>query len=142
MVQETIRQHTHVESENIFDEDEEYEFLDAEVKFRQWKSTDRTEMIVQICKRSELLAIAAKQLTELVPHDFISRGQNEYIKQLKEDLPHNKALINMDFSMNYNCLIQSAVQSYHWSPKQATVHPTVIYYKDSDNLLQRKSLII
>lgn len=140
-VQQIIRQQIEVEFEDIFDEDEEFEFLEAEVKFRQWKSTDRTEMVVQICKRSELLAIAANQLTKLAPHDFISKSQNEYIKNLKENLPPNKAVINMDFSMNYNCLIQSAVQSYHWSPKQATVHPTVIYYKDSDNLLQRKSLI-
>lgn len=47
----------------------------------------------------------------------------------------------MDFSMNYNCLVQGAVQSYHWSPKQATVHPTIVYFKDTNNVLQHASPI-
>ena len=143
-VQEIIRKQITMpelpESEQ-FSSDDEYEYFEEMVKFRQWKSTDRTEMVAQLSPRAELLEIAARQISDLIPHDYISRSQRDYLKKLKEELPRNKVIVAMDFSMNYNCLIQGAVQSYHWSPKQATVHPTAIYYKDDDNVLGHKSII-
>ncbi|XP_034246667.1 uncharacterized protein LOC117648316 [Thrips palmi] len=125
-VQETIRRQIQVPEQLQF-EHEEFEFLEGTIKFRQWKSTDKTEMLVQICKRSELIELAAKKLNDLIPHSFIAYSQACYVKKMREDLPQDKVVVNMDFSMNYSCLVQGAVQSYHWSPKQVTVHPTVIY---------------
>ncbi|KAK3911370.1 Trigger factor [Frankliniella fusca] len=129
------------ESEDDSD-NELYDYFEESIKFRQWKSVgDRTEMVVQICSRSELLEIGSKQMMDLITHDFIACSQRDYLKKLKEDLPQNKVVIAMDFSMNYNCLVQGAVQSYHWSPKQATVHPTIIYIKNENGDLDRRSLI-
>lgn len=141
-VQQIIRQE--IPLPEIFDEfteEDEAHFFEEDVKFRQWKSTDRCEMLVAVSSRSELVETASKQLSDLIIHDFIACSQRDYVKQLKDELPRNKVVIMMDFSMNYNCLIQSAVQSYHWSPKQATVHPTVIYYKDQENELKHTSII-
>ncbi|XP_034255204.1 uncharacterized protein LOC117653549 [Thrips palmi] len=141
-VQKILREQLTVPEElNSVSADEEYEFLEENIKFRQWKSTDRTEMIIQVSKRSELIELAARKMNTFIPHCFIAKSQKEYIKKLKEELPMTKATVAMDFAMNYNCLIQGAVQSYHWSPKQATVHPTLISYKDANNVLVQKSLI-
>ncbi|KAK3909774.1 DNA polymerase IV [Frankliniella fusca] len=122
-------------------ESEEEEFLKETVKFRQWKTTDRTEMVVQICKRSELIEIAAKQINDLIPHNFIAFSQASYVKKSREELSENKVMVAMDFSMNYNCLVQGAVQSYHWSPKQATVHPTVVYFKNDNGEVVHKTIV-
>ncbi|KAE8739899.1 hypothetical protein FOCC_FOCC014599 [Frankliniella occidentalis] len=131
-----------VPENELFSTEDEFDFLEETVKFRQWKSADgRTEMVVQLCSRSDLLEMAAKQMSDLIPHDFISCSQRDYVKNLKSDLPSDTVMIAMDFAMNYNCLVQKAVQSYHWSPKQATVHPTVIYHKNSENVTEHKTII-
>jgi hypothetical protein len=126
---------------DCFSSDEEYDFYEEAVKFRQWKSTDRTEMVVEVASRSEVIDIATKKMLELIPHNFIACSQRDYVKKLKADLSFDKVVVAMDFSMNYNCLVQGAVQSYHWSPKQATVHPTVIYFKTENNDLDHTSII-
>ena len=28
-----------------------------------------------------------------------------------------------DFSENYTCIVQDAIQSYHWNAKHVTIHP-------------------
>jgi len=48
-MQDLIRQQIQVQEEH---EPEEEEFLEETAKFRQWKTTDRTELVVQICTRS------------------------------------------------------------------------------------------
>jgi len=122
--------------------EDEFDFFDEKVRYKQWKSvSNKTELITQLCSRTELLEYAAEQIQDLIPHDFVACSQREYVAGLKATLPRDKVIIAMDFTMNYNCLIQGAVQSYHWSPKQATVHPTVIYYKDENNELRQKSII-
>ncbi|KAK3917885.1 DNA replication and repair protein RecF [Frankliniella fusca] len=128
--------------EDEFSSDFEYNFFEETVKFRQWKSVDgRTEMVVEVCSRADLIGIAAKQMRDLIIHDYIACNQRDYLKNLKNELPSNTVIVAMDFAMNYNCLVQGAVQSYHWSPKQATVHPTVIYYKSKDYVVEHKTII-
>jgi len=144
-VKKTIKLHVTLpqlpDSEPLSSEDE-FDYFDETVKFRQWKSTKGvTEMVAQVCSRSDLIAKAAEDMTDLIVHDFIACSQRDYLAKEKEDLTPNKVLVAMDFSMNYNCLVQGAVQSYHWSPKQATVHPTIIYFKDNENKLQHKTII-
>ena len=34
-----------------------------------------------------------------------------------------------DFAENYQFVVQDEIQSFHWNKTQATLHPTVIYYK-------------
>jgi len=127
---------------DLLSSDDEFDYFDENVKYRQWKSVDKkTEMVAQVCSRSELIDIAANEMSSLIPHDFIASSQRDYVKAMKENLPLDKAIVAMDFSMNYNCLVQGAVQSYHWSPKQATVHPTVIYFRDSNYKVQLKTII-
>ena len=34
-----------------------------------------------------------------------------------------------DFAQNYLCDLQNEPQAIHWLHKQATIHPTVVYYR-------------
>ena len=34
-----------------------------------------------------------------------------------------------DFAKNYSFLCQDAAQGFHWTNEQATLHPTVVYYR-------------
>ena len=43
-------------------------------------------------------------------------------------------LVLADFSENYSFVVQDEVQGFHWNNSQATIHPFVIYYRDSGKL--------
>ena len=62
------------------------------------------------------------------------KGQSTYLKDLKENLQSNVAIVLLDFAENYSFVIQDAVQGHHWDNSQATIHPFVIYYKENEEL--------
>ena len=47
-----------------------------------------------------------------------------------------------DFSENYSFVLQDTVQGFHWNNAQATIHPFVVYYCDSDELCHHSFVII
>ena len=47
-----------------------------------------------------------------------------------------------DFSENYSFVLQDAAQGFHWNNSQATIHPFVIYYKESDKLKHISYVVI
>ena len=51
----------------------------------------------------------------------------------KSSLKPGKILVCADSSENYAFVLQDAAQSFHWNNAQATLHPFVIYYKESDS---------
>ncbi|KAE8749130.1 hypothetical protein FOCC_FOCC004038 [Frankliniella occidentalis] len=125
------------------DEPEEQieEILSNRIEYQEWASTDRSQLTSCLAPMKEVIEITASKFRELIPHDFISVKQKEYMKNLKEKLLPRTAIILMDFSMNYSCTLQVATQSYHWSKRQATVHPAVVYLRNStNNELQHKSI--
>ena len=60
---------------------------------------------------------------------------------MKDQLPANHALIQMDFSENYNCQTTEEMQSAYWNASNVTLLPTIIYFKDSNNSLSHTSLV-
>lgn len=52
-------------------------------------------------------------------------------------------IVISDFSENHTFVIQEAVQAYHWTNDQCTIHPFSIYYKkEGQNDLQFQSFVI
>ena len=47
-----------------------------------------------------------------------------------------------DFSENYSFIVQDAVQGYHWTNSQATLHPFVFYWKDQNKERQHSSYVV
>jgi hypothetical protein len=56
---------------------------------------------------------------------------------MKDQMPANHALIQMDFSENYNCQTMEEMQSAYWNAPNVTLHPTIIYF----NSLSHSSLV-
>ena len=45
-----------------------------------------------------------------------------------------------DFAENYSMVVQDAVQGWHWTEQQCTIHPIIIYYKDSQEKVAVQSM--
>ena len=74
-------------------------------------------------------------LQKLQLHDFIAQNQAKFLADKKENLTSGELIVIADFSVNYSFVVQDEVQSFHWNNVQATVHPFLCYYKNTDGRL-------
>jgi hypothetical protein len=110
-------------------------YKDDTVKFSQWVSTDRTELVSLQKNRDEYINdLIESLLQKLHPHFFIAKAQATYLQQQKESLDEETAIVLMDFAENFSFVIQDEVQGFHWDHSQATLHPFAVYTKDGDNV--------
>ena len=120
------------------------------IKYSEWKRKE-VEHKGRISKRMQIETVE-KSKTEFVKmfeQDLINfrrhtervKCQYEQIKLLKESLPENHVMCQMDFAENYSCSHADEVQSAYFDKGSVTLHPVVTYYKDSDNILQHTSRV-
>ena len=66
----------------------------------------------------------------------MSSGLKQYdeVGKLKENLHEGHALIVMDFAENFVCENLDEVQSAYYSKPTISLHPSVLYYKEGENL--------
>lgn len=119
----------------------EYEGENCEVSFDQWVATDRCDFKHLTLPLSEFLNYFIKKLKKLIPHYFTSSQQSEFVKILKSSLKDTEVLVQCDFSENYSFVLQNAAQGFHWNKKQATIHPFVIYFKNSNGDLAHYTFV-
>ena len=100
-----------------------------EVTYSEWVSTNRTEQIQRTVTLEEYLNILEKSLEKLMPHSFIAKAQSRFLKEKKENLDETEAIVILDFSQNFEFVIQDEVQGYHWTKDRCYLHPVVIYTK-------------
>ena len=113
------------------------EYIDSEVSFKQWVTTDRSNLTMQTLPVEEFLSLVCEKLDAITKHSYIARNQSKYLKNLKENLSINEVIVLGDFAENYQFLIQDEIQGYHWNSQQCTIHPVVIYFhpqKSSEKL--------
>ena len=121
--------------EELHDFDDEDEFV-----FNQWESTDRPQMITQSMYKDEYINMVVKRINDLTSHSFLAKCQAKFLKNLKENLLPHECIILGDFAENYEFVVQDEIQSFHWAKDSCTLHPIVMYYKDSNsNSIQCKS---
>lgn len=113
----------------------------TEVKYKQWKNTDRCNLESVIDIVQDFIKKFLEKIKILIPHDFINHQQSIFIKNCKEQLKEGEFLVQCDFAENYAFIIQNSVQGFHWNNNQATIHPFVIYYRDDENILQHLSFV-
>lgn len=89
---------------------------------------------------NEFIDRFGEKLNQLVPHEFIAKRQHQFLRQTKEELQEGEFVVISDFSENYLFVVQDAIQAYHWSNKQCTLHPFSIYYK-AEGVLNTISLV-
>lgn len=97
------------------------------IEYKQWVSTDRTEMIQCSSTVDEFVNRITDKLDKLIPLSFIAKSQSSFFKHSKGTVRFDEAIISMDFSENYAFTIQDEVQGYHWTSYSCTIHPVIIH---------------
>lgn len=87
--------------------------LDDTVQYKQWITTDRTNLQDFSSRFQDFMEILADKLDKLTSHDFIAKHQSSYFAQLKDNIHQNEAVVLLDFAENYSFLIQDADQGFH-----------------------------
>lgn len=113
-----------------------------EFTFNEWTSTDRCQLESKTYSVDNYFLTLEKRIIELKSHDFIAKSQNNFLKEAKLKLKNNEFIVLLDFSENYSSVIQDEVQAHHWSHKQSTIHPFVIYYKENNEILHKSFVVI
>eukprot|EP00731_Ephydatia_muelleri_P027659 Em0019g532a len=105
------------------------------VQYNQWINTDRANLETWIAPVEEFLDAFMVALEKLKLHDYIAKNQAKFVAEKKERLNPGEFIVIADFSENYSFVVQDEVQSFHWNNLQATIHPFLCYYKNSDGKL-------
>lgn len=113
-----------------------------EITFKQWTTTDRSNLISLKESTDDYVNLVIKKLTDLAPHSFLAKNQSLFLRERKENLNHNSMLLLGDFAENYNFMIQDEVQGFHWNNLQCTLHPVVVYFKDIEGEVKSKSYCV
>ena len=109
-----------------------FEKLDVdEITYKQWESTDRTELVNVIQCTEEFVRTLIEKLKVLRTHDFINMMQTKNFYKMKNTLPSGTALVVGDFSENYSFVVQDAAQGVHWSNSSCTLHPWMCYFAEN-----------
>ncbi|KAK7109352.1 uncharacterized protein [Littorina saxatilis] len=90
----------------------------------------------------DLLAELEEELQPLAEHLAIARWQYSQFRQQRDSLGPAEVLTLMDFAENYRCEYQNEVQAAHWSYQQATVFPTVTYFRCDCGQLVTDSVVV
>jgi len=79
----------------------------------------------------EFVELFSEKLEALCPHSFIATQQSRLFSECKSTLKPGETVVSADFSENYTFVLQDAAQGFHWNNARATIHPFVVYYKES-----------
>lgn len=112
------------------------------VTYKQWTAVDRSTLETVIENSDEFVESFGDKLESLLPHSFIATQQSMFYKECKSQLKPGEFVVSADFSENYAFVLQDAAQGFHWNNDQATIHPFVAYYKESDNINHLNFVII
>lgn len=113
----------------------------SNLTYKQWIQTDRADLQTILSTPEEFLQTLKIKLLVLKKHDFIAKSQAKFLSDLKSNLRTGQFVVIGDFSENYSFLVQDAIQSYHWSNDQATLHPFVAYHM-LDNQIVADSFVV
>ena len=98
-------------------------------------------MITMTMDPTEFCEFFAQKIDLLNSHSYISKCQAKYLTSLKDNLPStlDTCIVLADFAENYSMIIQDAVQGWHRTKQQCTIHPVVLYYSNKQKHLHIKS---
>ena len=81
-------------------------------------------------------------MEEFKQHVYRVWHQYEESVKIKQNLPKNEIIVQMDFAENYSCKGGDDIQSAWWNQTSVTLHPVVLYYKDDNEELKHGSIVI
>lgn len=86
-----------------------------EVKFDSWVETDRCNLKTLCMDLDDFAKEFCKELLKLRTHDFLTKEQALFFKNLKTNLENDEFLITFDFAENYKFVLQNSAQGFHWN---------------------------
>lgn len=116
------------------DDDDDDDDYDAEVRYKQWVTTDRCTLEERIERHDDCLRSLSKQIRTLTVHHFRAQTQSAYFARMKETVPDGEVIVHGDFSENLAFIAQDAAQGFHWDRSQCTLHPFVAYWRTGGEL--------
>lgn len=117
------------------------------VVFNVWKKVEvengRMKMkVVEEQSNSDTFRSDFKiQLDVFEDHVTRVRDQYEQVRLLKENLPKDEMMVQMDYAENFSCRSLNEIQTAYFSQSMVTIHPAVIYYRE-DGELKHQSLVV
>ena len=137
--------------ENITNMEKVKECTHNEITFGQWKRVavedkGNRKMIMKVVSTTrtliDFLEKLSLQVQEFSEHVQRVRKQHEECLKVKQNLPLNEVVVNMDFAENYSCKSVEEIQSAYWNMSAVTLHPIVVYYKEGSERLKHKSIVM
>lgn len=125
----------------MFLESEEGDTMPDNITFKQWITSERTELVTVIKSRDEFFELLIEKLIALKKHHYVSKIQTKFLKERKESLTEEEIIILSDFAENYTFIAQDEAQGHHWVNRQATIHPFV-YYLKKDNKVKSQCFCV
>jgi hypothetical protein len=104
-------------------------FEETQITYKQWESTDRMSLITKTHSKDEFFKEVLISIQAMKEHYFYFRNQSNYLKQIKETLGENEALVLFDFAENYHFTIQNEPQAVYFNRRSCTVHTACITKK-------------
>ena len=103
---------------------------------------EKMKLVREEENKDVFLEIFKNEVAEFRAH--VNRIKNQYtqLRQLKDNLPDDDIIMQMDFAEDYRYRSQQEVQSAYWNPEQVTIHPMVFYYKKESSLLHKSIVAI
>ena len=115
---------------------------DAEVRYKQWVTTDRCTLVERIESHDDCLKSLRRQIRSLTVHHFRAQTQSAYFARMKDIIPEGEVILHGDFSENLAFIVQDAAQGFHWDRSQCTLHPFVAYWRLAGKLHHKSFCVI
>ena len=128
-----------VASSNVIMTWNKWECIDTEVKGHM---VSRMMLREHKGTLQELVDETASELQSYAEHLFCAKWQHQQFTELRIKPPDHAVVCVLDFSENYACDVQDAVQTHHWGKQQITLHPIVCYYNTTDGVCQHDIIVL
>jgi len=107
-----------------------FDHLEDTISYRQWIKTDYMDFKIIQESKQEFTDRFKTLIPKMITHHFVYRNQKQFLKELKLQMNSfpNAGVMTVDFGQNYSFVVQNAVQGFHWTNTQATIHPFVLHF--------------
>ena len=110
----------------LYSEDDIDENDDSCIDKKQWKKTDRSELL-SLTETTSSFIHTINKLQELTVYSYIAKSQAASLIKFKNELTSAEVIVLCNFAENYEFVLQDKIQSFHWNKIQVTLHPTGVY---------------
>ena len=112
------------------------------ITYKQWTAVDRSTLETMVKSSDDFVDSLCEKLEVLRSHSFIATQQAKYYEECKTSLEQGEVLVSADFSENYAFVLQDAAQGFHWNNSQCTIHPFIVYFRESLDIHHRSFVVI